>query len=170
MKPWLITLLSGAALWSAVGVTSADPGKDESGKATEKDGYSTARDRKRAGYGDDASYEEGSRHYRYDDDGKHGGHRSYFHEHGYTRLQIPPGHYPPPGECRLWYPDRPPGHQPPPGACGPAPPGAWVIHHPPRYPNHVHVRVYDPRRPGRILVTGEFEISSGTFVRTVLDQ
>ena len=24
---------------------------------------------------------------------------------------------PPPGECRVWYPDRPPGHQPPPFRC-----------------------------------------------------
>lgn len=30
---------------------------------------------------------------------------------------IPPGHYPPPGECRVWFPDRPPGQQPPPGSC-----------------------------------------------------
>lgn len=30
---------------------------------------------------------------------------------------IPPGHYPPPGECRIWYADRPPGHQPPPRPC-----------------------------------------------------
>lgn len=32
-------------------------------------------------------------------------------------IDIPPGHYPPRGSCRLWYPDRPPGHQPPPGPC-----------------------------------------------------
>lgn len=32
-------------------------------------------------------------------------------------VDIPPGHYPPPGECRLWLPDRPPGHQPPPMRC-----------------------------------------------------
>jgi hypothetical protein len=31
--------------------------------------------------------------------------------------RIPPGHLPPPGECRVWYPDRPAGHQPPPGRC-----------------------------------------------------
>lgn len=36
-------------------------------------------------------------------------------EHAYGR--VPPGHLPPPGECRIWYPDRPPGHQPPPGDC-----------------------------------------------------
>jgi hypothetical protein len=30
---------------------------------------------------------------------------------------IPPGHQPPPGECRVWYDDRPAGHQPPPMSC-----------------------------------------------------
>ena len=30
---------------------------------------------------------------------------------------IPPGHMPPRGECRIWFPDRPPGQQPPPGPC-----------------------------------------------------
>ena len=30
---------------------------------------------------------------------------------------IPPGHLPPPGECRVWYDDRPAGHQPPPTDC-----------------------------------------------------
>ncbi len=30
---------------------------------------------------------------------------------------IPPGHYPPPGACRVWFPDRPPGQQPAPTAC-----------------------------------------------------
>jgi hypothetical protein len=30
---------------------------------------------------------------------------------------VPPGHLPPPGKCRVWFPDRPPGHQPPPGDC-----------------------------------------------------
>jgi hypothetical protein len=32
-------------------------------------------------------------------------------------VDVPPGHYPPPGECRVWFPDRPPGQQPPPGSC-----------------------------------------------------
>ena len=29
-------------------------------------------------------------------------------------LGIPPGHYPPPGQCRVWLPGTPPGHQPAP--------------------------------------------------------
>lgn len=49
-----------------------------------------------------------------------------------TPAEIPPGHLPPPGECRVWYPDRPPGHQPPPGPCGAlqyrVPPGAFLVY------------------------------------------
>ena len=48
--------------------------------------------------------------------------------HGYD---VPAGHLPPPGECRIWYPDRPAGHQPPPGICQDlewqVPPGAALI-------------------------------------------
>jgi hypothetical protein len=91
-------------------------------------------------------------------------------DHGYMRLNIPAGHYPPPGECRAWYPDRPPGHQPPPVKCGQAqiPPGAWLIRHPVDLPDHVHVVVYEPKRPSTVLVIGEFEIGTGAFVRVVL--
>ena len=32
-----------------------------------------------------------------------------------NKCKIPPGHLPPPGKCRIWYPGLPPGHQPPPG-------------------------------------------------------
>lgn len=30
---------------------------------------------------------------------------------------IPPGHMPPPGKCRIWYPGLPAGQQPPPDDC-----------------------------------------------------
>jgi len=46
-------------------------------------------------------------------------------------VKIPPGHLPPPGQCRIWFPDRPPGHQPPPGPCQvlqyQVPPGAFLV-------------------------------------------
>jgi hypothetical protein len=44
---------------------------------------------------------------------------------------VPPGHMPPPGECRIWYPNTPPGQQPPPGNCAAlsaqVPPGAILV-------------------------------------------
>lgn len=47
-------------------------------------------------------------------------------------VQIPPGHMPPPGSCRVWFPDRPPGQQPPPGRCEAlryqVPPGAFLVY------------------------------------------
>lgn len=50
---------------------------------------------------------------------------------GRAPVKVPPGHMPPPGECRIWFPDRPPGHQPPPGPCHrlkyQVPPGAYLI-------------------------------------------
>lgn len=99
---------------------------------------------------------------------------SYFERHGYTRLNIPKGHYPPPGECRIWHPGRPPGQQPPPVSCDRAraqvPPGAWVIRHPDDDPEHVHVVVYDEQRPGSVLVVGQFNIASGVFVRVVVNR
>jgi hypothetical protein len=140
-------------------VVFADEGKDESGKGKAQIHRYSKEPRHK---------EEKPRHFeeqrRKEDRG------SYFYEHGYARLHIPPGHYPPPGECRIWYPDRPPGHQPPPGKCDRVPPGAWLIRHPHDHPGYVHVTVYEPQRPSVVLVVGEFEIASGAFVRVVLSR
>jgi hypothetical protein len=35
----------------------------------------------------------------------------------HREFHVPPGHMPPPGSCRIWFPGRPPGHQPAPGSC-----------------------------------------------------
>lgn len=138
------------------GATIADEGKDESGK-----GRGTIQERSQHDYG------RGSREYR-----GGGGDRSYFQDHGYTRLDIPKGHYPPPGECRIWFPERPAGQQPPPGKCGElfaqVPPGAWVIQHPNDKPDVVHINAYDERQPGVIRAVGEFNIGTGVFVRIVI--
>ena len=42
-------------------------------------------------------------------------------------LDIPNGHLPPPGSCRVWYPDRPAGHQPPPTSCNVNVPAGAVL-------------------------------------------
>lgn len=144
-RSWLLVL---PAVLVLVGFATvfADEGKDESGKGKGRKSSSAERQ------------------------GKKNGQDTYFHRHGYTRLNIPAGHYPPPGECRIWYPDRPAGQQPPPTGCSQVPPGAWVIRHPQDNPDHVHVTVFDPQRPGAVLVVGEFNIGSGVFVRVVLGQ
>ncbi|MCE8019925.1 hypothetical protein HOP51_07330 [Halomonas sp. MCCC 1A11036] len=55
----------------------------------------------------------------------------YSRSHAPGGYGIPPGHMPPPGECRIWYHDSPPGQQPPPGDCYDmqrrVPPGAALI-------------------------------------------
>lgn len=47
-------------------------------------------------------------------------------------FKIPPGHFPPPGSCRIWYPNTPPGQQPAPGACSElerrVPAGAYLVY------------------------------------------
>lgn len=68
-------------------------------------------------YGGAERYPRSSSHYR--------SHRDY------RSSRIPPGHLPPPGECRVWLDDRPPGHQPPPTSCGRAERYAY------RYGGHV---------------------------------
>lgn len=146
MKYALMLILFIASGFCFSDVAIADEGKDESGK----------------GHRPRQEYSQDSR------DG------SYFQRHGYDRINIPKGHYPAPGECRTWFPDRPVGQQPPPGNCDQlrrsVPVGAWIIQHPEDDLNHVHVAVYDEYRPGSISVVGEFEIGSGSFVRVVFDR
>ncbi|MCC2546692.1 hypothetical protein LJY25_09585 [Hymenobacter sp. BT175] len=68
---------------------------------------------------------------------------------------VPKGHYPPPGECRIWYPNRPPGHQPPPTSCNNLAgvrlePGAFILHGDRAYDAEYDWREEDRRRPGTV--------------------
>jgi hypothetical protein len=129
-------------------VAWADEGKDESGKGKER-WRQDSRD------GKDRDKRERS-----------GGQGTYFEQHG--RSRIPDGHLPPPGECRIWYPDRPAGQQPPPFKCGQGrprvEPGGWLMTPGPQ-PEHVDVAVYDPRRPGVVIGVAIFDARTGSMIR-----
>lgn len=146
MKRYVLTLLVVVAVgWPGAAATAEQSRREREGKKRRS--------------GESARVEDGD---------------SYFHRRGYTRLDIPRGHYPPPGECRVWFPGRPAGHQPAPASCrelrSHVPPGAWLIRHPHDDREHVCVDVYDDRRPGAVLITGEFRIGTGVFVRVVMDR
>lgn len=86
-----------------------------------------------------------------------------------ARLGIPPGHLPPPGQCRVWIPGRPPGHQAAARSCegiaATAPAGAWIVYRPGKDRKHVHVRYLDAKRVGVVVRVRVYEASSGKFVR-----
>jgi hypothetical protein len=149
----VLSLVTALVLVVALAVTTvADPDKDEAhgkeGKG-KKEHYEKRRSKAK--------------------DWESRGSDGYFYEHGYTTLGIPAGHLPPPGKCRLWYPDRPPGHQPPPESCGSlryhAPVGAWLIHRPKDKPKYVDVSVYDAYQPGIVITIGLFDVETGAFLR-----
>lgn len=68
---------------------------------------------------------------------------------------VPRGQYPPPGECRVWYPNRPPGQQPPPTSCdrlagARLEPGAFILHGDRAYDAEYNWRDEERRRPGTV--------------------
>ena len=85
-----------------------------------------------------------------------------------AHIGIPPGHLPPPGQCRVWIPGRPPGQQRSPGNCSllenEVPPGAWLVYRPSDDRKHIEVSVYDVERPQLIVAVGVYEVSSGRLV------
>lgn len=149
-------------------IAHADEGKDESGKGKQQHEQREREHDKREGRKDDARGEEWRKHGQDREDRRAGrdGHGSYFHQHGYTR--IPNGHLPPPGECRIWYPDRPAGHQPPPFKCGrghaAVQPGGWMLS-PGPHPGEVQAVVYDMRRPGVVIDVAIFDARTGSMIR-----
>jgi hypothetical protein len=67
-------------------------------------------------------------------------------------LKVPPGHYPPPGMCRLWYPGRPPGQQPKSVPCAqligvPLTDGAFILHGDQAYDTQYDWRKEEVKKP-----------------------
>jgi hypothetical protein len=90
-------------------------------------------------------------------------------DRGPDSIRIPPGHFPPPGKCRVWHPGTPPGHQPPPGACSDAErlvgPGDWLIYRPTDEKKVVRVSIYDTRSPGVRIAVRIYDLQTGRFLR-----
>ena len=88
---------------------------------------------------------------------------------GRGKIGVPPGHYPPPGQCRLWYEGRPPGRQPRAGSCdrviAEAPAGATVLYRPTSDRRVIHQRVIDPVRVGVVISIIVFDAESGDWLR-----
>jgi hypothetical protein len=87
-----------------------------------------------------------------------------------ARLGIPPGHLPPPGQCRVWVPGEPPGKQKkqyPSGACdtisGQVPAGAWLVYRPGQSKKEVVVREYGAGR--QVTSIRVFDIVTGALLR-----
>jgi hypothetical protein len=71
-------------------------------------------------------------------------------------LHVPKGHYPPPGQCRVWYEGRPPGHQPAPGRCeqfiGKVPAGAFILYNDRAWDARYDWGRHSRRNPGAVPV------------------
>ena len=84
-------------------------------------------------------------------------------------IGIPPGHYPPPGQCRVWHPGTPPGHQPRPGTCSVVErnvgPGDWLLYRPTDEKKVIRVSVYDERRPGVRIAVRVYDSQTGHYLR-----
>ena len=109
---------------------------------------------------------------RWDDDrqrratGADGRREEYFRE-GHSNVRVVNGHLPPPGECRIWHPERPAGQQPPSGRCSrleaQVPAGAWLIQRPGANQRYT-VSAYDPQQPGVIQDRAVFNYRGGSLV------
>ncbi len=83
-------------------------------------------------------------------------------------LGIPPGHYPPPGQCRVWMPGTSPGHQAKAVPCsalnGDVPAGAWVIYRPSKDKKVVEVTAYHRSTPSLVVSVNWYDVASGKLL------
>jgi hypothetical protein len=83
-------------------------------------------------------------------------------------LGVPPGHLPPPGQCRVWVPGKPPGHQSKARACAgierTATAGSWILYRPSKDKKVVHVKELDSRRSGVILRVRVYDAVTGSLI------
>jgi hypothetical protein len=84
-------------------------------------------------------------------------------------LGVPPGHLPPPGQCRVWVPGKPPGHQAKARTCDgierSAAAGTWILYRPGKDKKVVHVKEVDSRRSGVVVRLRIYDVQSGSFIR-----
>lgn len=86
-----------------------------------------------------------------------------------ARFGIPPGHLPPPGQCRVWIPGEAPGKQKKykSGACesvaDDVPAGAWLVYRPGEDKKEVVVREYGQTR--EVVSVRVFDIVTGAMLR-----
>jgi len=86
-------------------------------------------------------------------------------------LNIPPGHLPDLGECRVWIPGVPPGQQAKPksrpcdGILSVAPAASWVLYRPANDRTVLHVRMIDERRAGVVVRIRIFDLDSKRLIR-----
>ncbi|MGI9037837.1 MAG: hypothetical protein ACR2GQ_03145 [Gemmatimonadota bacterium] len=89
-----------------------------------------------------------------------------------ARFNIPPGHLPPPGQCRVWMPGEPPGQQKkkyPVGRCSELrmsiPAGAWLVYRP--TDDKKEVRVWEYGRDQEVLSQRIYSAVTGELIRHV---
>ena len=100
----------------ATACLAASPAFADRGKEDKREGRSHEQKHDRHDRDDHGKRHDKDRDDRAERRDRHDG-RDKDRSHGHAQVKVPPGHLPPPGECRIWFPDRPPGHQPPPGDC-----------------------------------------------------
>lgn len=86
-------------------------------------------------------------------------------------LGIPPGHLPPPGQCKVWMPGEPPGQQKKKFKAGDCsyvrtqvPPGGWLVYRPTEDKKEVRVSVYGSGR-SEVVSIRFFDLATGTLLR-----